>query len=78
MTLNKLIKELTKLQAKHGRCDINVNKASLWDGNGTFVVCGIEKVSAEWISECDGDGFRIENKDGSERGRIRVVLSGAS
>lgn len=76
MTLNRFIKELQKLAKHDGRSEIVVDKSTLWDGNGTFNICSIKSVDVAMVNECDGDGFIIENKDGTERQRRKVVISG--
>ena len=77
MTLNAFIKRLQDLAGKGwGRASVAVNRDSLFDGNGTWNICDIEAAGAEMISICDGDGFHVENKDGSERTRATVILKG--
>jgi len=76
MTLNRLIKELQKLAKNDGRSEVVVDKPSLWDGNGTFDICSIKSAKVDSVTECDGDGFAVQNKDGSTRERRRVILQG--
>jgi len=77
MTLTKFIQALQKLERKGwGRASVAVNKDSLNDGNQTWNICDVEAVEACHVNVCDGDGFHIENKDGSERTRATVVLKG--
>ena len=79
MTLNKLIRELLELQsAGHGRDKVTVDKDSLWDGNDTFSICEINSASRLWIRIVDGDGAAIILKDGSEKQKRCIVLSGES
>lgn len=76
MTLNRLIKVLQKLAKNDGRSEVVVDKPSLWDGNGTFDICSIKSAKVEMVTEVDGDGCAVENKDGSTRERRKVVLQG--
>ncbi len=77
MTLNAFIKKLQKLQAKgHGKYRMGVDKESLFDGNGSWVICTIEEASAEAIYQSNDDGGIYVNKDGSERIRNTIVLRG--
>ena len=77
MTLNRLIKELQKLQVEgHGRWPVACDKTTLWDGNGTFEICDVVKVEAVWVTFADDDGFHVENKDGTERMVKSIVLKG--
>lgn len=77
MTLTKFIRELQKLEAEGwGRASVAVNKDSLNDGNNTWNICEIQAVESDHIRVVDGDGFGVENKDGSERTRATVVLKG--
>ncbi len=77
MTLSRFIKELQKIEAEgHGRAKVTCDKPSLWDGNGAFQTCNIHSVEQGWIRQVDGDGFGIENRDGSERTVNCVVIYG--
>lgn len=77
MTLDKLIRELQKLQAANwGRAKIAVDVESFDDGNGTWQICDVRAVDASYVRQVDGDGFGIENKDGTERTKACVVLKG--
>ena len=77
MTLNKLLKVLTKLSDQGmGKCQVVVDKQSLWDGNGTFNVCEVDGASSIIMNICDGDGFHIENKRGGERLRDAICIYG--
>jgi hypothetical protein len=77
MNVNTLIKKLTAIRdSGGGRHQVVVDKGSLWDGNGTFENCDIHSVENAVVYMVDGDGGFIVNKDGSERCRTSVVLSG--
>ncbi len=77
MTLDKFIKQLQKLSNDGwGRAQVAVNKDSLNDGNRTWNICEIVAMSAEMVGMVDGDGFQIENKDGSERSKATIILKG--
>ena len=49
---------------------------SLNCGNGTWSMCDVEKAEPTIINVCDGDGWTIENKDGTERTKRTVALIG--
>lgn len=71
MTLNALLKKLQKLQdAGHGRLPVTVNKESLWDGNGTFVICDVDTAEVKHVEKVDEDGFL------TGRGEWNVILEG--
>jgi hypothetical protein len=77
MRLTTFIKRLQALEAAgHGRAKMVVDKDTLWDGNGVFNICDVHSVGNDWINEADGDGGLIENRDGTERGRTCIVISG--
>jgi len=78
LTLGRLIKELTALKSK-GLSDsiqVCVDKTTLFDGNGTFNACNLNDVEHTYVNIVDGDGFTIENKNGSERIRSTILLKG--
>lgn len=81
MTLNELHKRLGKLiEQGHGRRHVAVNKPTFQhnleaDGAVILPVC---QVHAEWIPDIDGDGWAVTNKDGSERGRVTIILGGGT
>ena len=81
MTLNQLYKPLGQLIAKgHGRETVCIDKPSFThplEADGV-VYQDISGVRAEVFTMCDGDGFTIINKDGSERVRGGFLLYGAS
>lgn len=76
MTINKLIKILQALEAKHGkRVQVCAAARELLDYcNNTYSHVDVLAVRYEEISHCDGDGFTQYNKDGSERVLSRIVL----
>lgn len=76
MTINQLIKKLERFKAKgHGRAKVCANAQSLLDqSNGVFQIADIETMSVDCVRQCDGDGFTIENKDGSERSTTCLVM----
>jgi len=77
MTIGQLHKLLEGLIQKHGpRLQVCVSIPTLWTGNDTFNVSDIHKGDVQCMNMCDGDGFTIINKDGSERVRSSFILKG--
>lgn len=77
MTLNQLIKRLQELADKgYGRWKIAVDKSSLWDGNGSFEICNIDRASPERINMCDADGCLETWKNGAEKMQKTIILRG--
>lgn len=74
MTIIQLMKHLDRLLLKHGNRRVSVVKSELDDGNGTYDVCDISTVLAEFVPLVDGDGFQEYTKAGVERGAIRILL----
>ncbi len=76
MTINQLIKQLEKIRNDEGkRLQVCAAAKDLLDAsNGVFQIANISSVSVESINQFDGDGWQIENRDGSERCKICVVL----
>ena len=74
MTVTQLIRQLEALKAKHGNLSVTVNKPELFDGNGTWDVCTISSVTAEWVPLADEDGGIAHTKAGHERGSMQFVL----
>lgn len=77
MTVNQLIKKLEQVKKDGGgtlriACDA---KELLDRYNGCFDIVDVDSVQLQTINVCDGDGFHIENKDGSERIRTVLLLS---
>lgn len=78
MTLNRLCKILNSLRAQHGRCRVSVDKSSFQhncENDGTVILM-VNGVDVRWIRDGGEDGGFVENKDGSERGRITVIIFG--
>lgn len=82
MTLNKLHKILGKLiEQGHGRHRVSVDKQSFRDnreGDFSTMMLPVEVVDVQWINDADDDGGLAVNKDGTERGRMTVILGGSS
>jgi len=77
LTIGRLAKILNDMvEQGQGRRPVSVFKDTLDTGNDTFNLCEIVKAEIELINICDGDGFHVENKDGSERMRSELVLRG--
>ncbi len=76
MTISKLIKELQKIEKKHGRCEALVHKESLWDGNESWAMCSINSVEFMMVNVADDDGGCAYTKAGVERLKKSVVLKG--
>ena len=72
MTLGKLIKELQKLEKKHGsRRDVSVECKSMYERyNCVFDIVNISKVRMEMVSKADGDGWEKPNSE-----RPTILLS---
>ena len=82
MTVNQLHKLLGALiAAGHGRKPVQVNKASFrhpLEEDGA-VILDIERIDGpKWIGMTDDDGGTKWNKDGSESGRLVVVIDGGA
>lgn len=77
MTLNKFIKRLQSLaDSGHGLDKVCVNRDTLFDGNGSWSVCDVASADSEFVRVVDVDGFGVINKDGSERARRCIVITG--
>ncbi len=77
LTLGRLKKIVDKLLELHSpRRKVVVSIPTLDTGNGTWNVCDIHHADIELINICDGDGFRVDNKDGSERTQLVLLLKG--
>lgn len=74
MTVTQLIRQLEKLKAKHGNLQVGVSKDELDDGNGSWAVCHISTVVAEWVYLSDDDGGVAYTKAGVERGSMQILL----
>lgn len=79
MNVNSLHKALTTLiEMGHGHKPVAINKDTFrhpLEGDGCLVL-PVEHVEIDWILQLDDDGGTAMNKDGSERGKSVVVLSG--
>lgn len=79
MTVNKLIRLLEKLCEGNGRMPVTVNTSTFkhpLEKDGCIIV-DVDGASIELHPMADGDGFRVEEADGSERHRLSVVLTGS-
>jgi hypothetical protein len=76
MTVSKLIKQLEKLRAKHGNVQVCVDRDDIQKAlNGVGNIVQLNFATAVYVTKCDGDGFMEENRDGSERGGMCIVLA---
>ena len=77
MTITKLIKELEKIKKDVGpKTKVSVNAREMLDScNGAFDIVQVGNIKSDTINLCDGDGFQIFNKDGSERMHQQIILS---
>lgn len=79
-TVARLHKELGKLiEVGHGRKPVYVNKQSFQhncesDGAVILALCGM---GIQWVPTMDDDGGTKWNKDGTESGKVLLVLTGA-
>lgn len=75
-TLHKLLTNM--IYAGHGHKPVVINKSTFkhpLESDGV-VMLDVRGAEVSVITIADGDGFTIENKDGSERGKIVVMLFG--
>jgi hypothetical protein len=81
MTLNQLQKRIARLiEQGYGRRRVAVDKPSFrnnCEADGC-VILPVIGLGVEWIPDSDDDGGCATNKDGSERGRLTVVIFGDS
>jgi hypothetical protein len=79
MTIGKLHKELEELiKAGHRRKPVCVDKQSFYhplESDGATIL-DIKEVSMQWVATLDDDGEFAMNKDGTERGKTVLVISG--
>lgn len=65
----------------HGRKPVCIDKATFshaLEGDGCTIL-GVEVIDGpNWIYNCDDDGGVKENTDGSESGRMTIVLKGGA
>lgn len=81
MTLNQLYKRLGKLlEQGHGRRTVGIDKQSFQDNreNDGPMILPVCEIDVEWIGDADDDGGIAHNKDGTERGRVTVILGGSA
>lgn len=77
LTVNQLAKILqAEIDKGHGRRKVYIDKPTFWDGNNTFNICEVWSAEMMCVSTVDGDGFHVDNKDGSERNSMCFVLKG--
>lgn len=77
MTLDKLIKRLQELRkTAGGRIAITMNAQEAMEScNGVYSILDVNGAYWDAVPQVDGDGFAIENKDGSQRLRRAILLS---
>jgi len=81
VTVNKLYELLSKLVKEgHGRKPVCIDKCTFTDpreSDGPMIlpVCALD---LKWVNDADDDGGIAVNKDGTERGRLTLVLGGGS
>lgn len=81
MTVIKLHKLLAALIAQgHGRKPVHIDKPTFRDNceSDGCVILPVCALDLRWINETDGDGGIVTNADGTERGRMTLVLGGSS
>lgn len=82
ITVAALHKKLTALVERgHGRKPVCINKETFQDNRESdgCVILGVEDLDGPiWIPNADDDGGHLENADGSESGRMTVVLKGCA
>ena len=74
MNVTQLIKKLTKIAEKNPRADVYVEAEYFISEDYSHGL--VNSVSHELLNMSDGDGFTIENKDGSEHQKMSVILHG--
>jgi hypothetical protein len=78
MTVNTLIKRLERERDRgRGRATVVVEPETFNTCNGAFSVAEIRQVSPTWVNVADGNGFTVENRNGSERQRLNIILQGS-
>lgn len=79
MTAYKLHKELSKLiEQGHARKPVTIDKETFihpLECDGAMIL-PVDFFVVEWIPNADDDGGVKINKDGSESGKVNVVLKG--
>jgi len=77
MKIEKLYKILAQaIRCGHGSKEVFVDKPSLNDGNGTFDICSLESGKMLTFNIVDGDGGLVFLKNGTEKLRAGLILSG--
>ena len=77
--LHRLLGEIVK--RGHGRKPVCINKETFLDNRESegCVILGVDTIEGPvFVPNCDDDGGFKENADGSESGRMTVVLKGGS
>lgn len=76
MTAKQLIKALEKVVAQHGNVHVVVDLDTFTRvAADVYTMPNVQDVEVQSIRQVDGDGFTIENRDGTERTRRCAVLS---
>lgn len=79
MTINKLHKLLGMLIAQgNGRKSVAINKATFnhpLESDGCILIT-VDRVDYGWYNILDDDGCTKINKDGSESGKMMLILKG--
>lgn len=82
MTVSTLHKRLAELVERgHGRKPVCINKETFKDNRESdgCVILGVEEIQGPyWIPNADDDGGHRENADGTESGRMTVLLIGGA
>ena len=77
MTVNKLHQILSEQIAQgHGSRTIGIDLDTLSAPTADASIVDVSSADAEWIAESDGNGYVVQNADGSERGLTMLILSG--
>lgn len=75
MTAKQMIKALQAIVAEHGNVKVAVDWKQFDCSNGVYDIVDTKAVTYQVIPLVDGDGFHIENKDGTERMQRTAVIS---
>lgn len=80
ITVSRLHKMLgAMIAAGHGRKPVCISKETFThpcEEDGTTILNVIEVTGPEWIPQADDDGGAKWNKDGTQSGKVCVVLVG--
>lgn len=74
MNVTRLIRELEKIAKKHPRAKVYAEAETF--ASDCYSHGLVNSVDVQWLTMSDGDGYSIENKDGTEHQEFVVVLSG--